>query len=368
MPSRVWPAWPRPVVDPLVAAADRAQVEVDLAAAAQQYGLKPGDIRRDATTLTSGLIVGSLYEQAEDLRRRGLGRAADAQTDLTEPAGPADRHPVRRPGRASATSPPVTRRRRAGRDRARRGAPAASRWPPGERPHPGRRRRRRAAPGSRPCRCRTSTTPRCSAAPRPRSSDLRPTARRTCAVALVGIFLLLQAATQQLAAAGAAAPARCRCPLAGGGADRAAGRAGSAHRRAAGRLCSPSSRSPSAHGVLLMRAANPPDTIDLTDGGCGPRTGVPGQLVPVIATALATAALLLPAAVLGDRAGTELLHPFAVTFLGGLVTLHLRRCCFVLPAVAAAWPGPAAAVPSRDGGQPRRHRLPHASPSDRIRR
>ena len=38
------------------------EVEVDLAAAAS-YGLKPGDIRRTATTLANGLKVGSLFEE-----------------------------------------------------------------------------------------------------------------------------------------------------------------------------------------------------------------------------------------------------------------------------------------------------------------
>jgi Cu/Ag efflux pump CusA len=42
--------------------------------------------------------------------------------------------------------------------------------------------------------------------------------------------------------------------------------------------------------------------------------------VAVLTAALAVAALLLPAAVLGPRAGLELLHPLAVTALGGLVT------------------------------------------------
>ena len=37
-------------------------IEVDLAQA-QRVGLRPGDIRRDASTLISGLTVGSLYEQ-----------------------------------------------------------------------------------------------------------------------------------------------------------------------------------------------------------------------------------------------------------------------------------------------------------------
>jgi Cu/Ag efflux pump CusA len=38
------------------------QIEVDLAAA-QRHGLRPGDVRREATTLISGLAVGSLYEE-----------------------------------------------------------------------------------------------------------------------------------------------------------------------------------------------------------------------------------------------------------------------------------------------------------------
>ena len=37
-------------------------VQVDLAAA-QRYGLRPGDVRREASALISGLTVGSLYEQ-----------------------------------------------------------------------------------------------------------------------------------------------------------------------------------------------------------------------------------------------------------------------------------------------------------------
>jgi Cu/Ag efflux pump CusA len=38
------------------------QIEVDLAAA-QRHGLRPGDVRREATTLISGLSVGNLYEE-----------------------------------------------------------------------------------------------------------------------------------------------------------------------------------------------------------------------------------------------------------------------------------------------------------------
>jgi Cu/Ag efflux pump CusA len=38
------------------------QIEVDLAAA-QRHGLRPGDVRREASTLISGLAVGNLYEE-----------------------------------------------------------------------------------------------------------------------------------------------------------------------------------------------------------------------------------------------------------------------------------------------------------------
>ena len=38
------------------------QIEVDLAKA-QQYGIKPGDVRRTAAILFSGVMVGNLFEE-----------------------------------------------------------------------------------------------------------------------------------------------------------------------------------------------------------------------------------------------------------------------------------------------------------------
>src|SRR6185312_11286530 len=68
------------------------------------------------------------------------------------------------------------------------------------------------------------------------------------------------------------------------------------------------------------------------------RTGdARSQLVPVVTTALATAALVLPAAVLGDRPGLESVQPFAVTLLGGLVSSTL----VVLVVLPAFLPTPA---------------------------
>ena len=50
------------------------------------------------------------------------------------------------------------------------------------------------------------------------------------------------------------------------------------------------------------------------------RRAVREQAVPVLGAAIASAALVLPAAVMGSGAGLELLHPFAIALLGGLIT------------------------------------------------
>src|SRR5438045_8779569 len=57
------PGVANPVVRP-VPVLPTVDIRVNLPAALK-YGLKPGDVRRDATTLTSGLTVGNLYEQAK---------------------------------------------------------------------------------------------------------------------------------------------------------------------------------------------------------------------------------------------------------------------------------------------------------------
>jgi HME family heavy-metal exporter len=55
------------------------------------------------------------------------------------------------------------------------------------------------------------------------------------------------------------------------------------------------------------------------------------RAVPLTQSVLVTAAVLLPATILGTRAGLEFLHPLAVTMLGGLASLLLVQV-FVLPA------------------------------------
>ena len=92
----------RPEVEPQVSQPTVA-IEVDLAKA-QKYGLRPGDVRRETSTLVSGLTVGNLYEQQEifDVVVWG-GQATRPSVGSSE--DPVDRHPLGRPRAASATSP-----------------------------------------------------------------------------------------------------------------------------------------------------------------------------------------------------------------------------------------------------------------------
>jgi Cu/Ag efflux pump CusA len=60
------------------------------------------------------------------------------------------------------------------------------------------------------------------------------------------------------------------------------------------------------------------------------RRGAAERLAPILGTAIALALLVLPLAVLGPRPGLEIVHPFALVLLGGLVTSTLVSL-FALP-------------------------------------
>jgi Cu/Ag efflux pump CusA len=83
----------------------------------------------------------------------------------------------------------------------------------------------------------------------------------------------------------------------------------------------------------------------VTGGRAPVLTAARERMVPLLQTAGATAAVLLPAAVAGSRAGLEFLHPLAVTTLGGLVSLLLVQG-YVLPALLASTAG---RTPAREG-------------------
>jgi Cu/Ag efflux pump CusA len=57
-----------------------------------------------------------------------------------------------------------------------------------------------------------------------------------------------------------------------------------------------------------------------------------GRLSPILMTALVTAGALLPFAVLGGRAGLEIVHPMSLVILGGLVSSTLINL-FVVPSL-----------------------------------
>jgi Cu/Ag efflux pump CusA len=68
------------------------------------------------------------------------------------------------------------------------------------------------------------------------------------------------------------------------------------------------------------------------------------RLRPVIASSVALALLVLPAVILGDRPGLEILRPLALVLLGGLVTTALVSL-LVVPALYGAFAPPRPVVP-----------------------
>ncbi len=87
------------------------------------------------------------------------------------------------------------------------------------------------------------------------------------------------------------------------------------------------------NGILLFRRLQALERE--ADEPFGPGLVLRGareRMAPTLATASATALVMLPFAVLGDVAGLEIVHPMAVVVLGGLVTSTLLTL-FVLPAL-----------------------------------
>ena len=303
-------------------------VKVNLAAA-QKYGLRPGDIRRDATTLTSGLIVGNLYEQSKIFDVVIWG-APQTRSNLTELGNML----IDTPGGGTVALKDV--------------ASLTVRAEPAAIVHDDVLRSVEVAAGvtGDPSEVAAAVRAQIARMPMPyeyhaevfggatiRSSD----ATRGLAwgaVALVGIFLLLQAAVGSWRRAGlmlaslplSAAGGVLTAPLAGGISNIASLTGLFAVMALALRAC-----------VLLGRR------IDSGVEAARDRT------VAVLQTVLATAAIMVPAAVMSSGPGLELLHPLAVTMLGGLVTLLLVQG-FLLPALLL--PGPDRTAVSQAGSRP----------------
>jgi Cu/Ag efflux pump CusA len=299
-----------PVVRP-IPQQPTVDVKVNLAAA-QKYGLRPGDIRRDATTLTSGLIVGNLYEQSKIFDVVVWG-APQTRSNLTELGNML----IDTPGGGQVALKDV--------------ATLTVRAEPAAIVHDDVLRSVEVAARvtGDPSAVASAVRAQIARMPMPyeyhaevfgsattRSSDA---ARGLAwgAVALAGIFLLLQAAVASwrraalmlaslpLSAVGAVLTA----PLAGGISNVASLAGLFAVLALALRAC-----------VLLGRR------IDSGAEAARERAVAVGQSM------LATAAILLPAAVMSTGPGLELLHPLAVTMLGGLASLLLVQG-FLLPAL-----------------------------------
>jgi Cu/Ag efflux pump CusA len=303
-------------------------VKVNLAAA-QKYGLRPGDIRRDATTLTSGLIVGNLYEQSKIFDVVIWG-APQTRSNLTELGNML----IDTPGGGQVALKDV--------------ASLTVRAEPAAIVHDDVLRSVEVAARvtGDPSEVAAAVRAQIARMPMPyeyhaevfgsatiRSSDANR-ALAYGAVALVGIFLLLQAAVASWRRAGlmlaslplSAVGGVLTAPLAGGISNIASLTGLFAVMALALRAC-----------VLLGRR------IDSGVEAARERT------VAVLRTALATAAVMAPAAFMSSGPGLELLHPLAVTMLGGLVTLLLVQG-LLLPALLL--PGPDRIAVGQGGSRP----------------
>ena len=300
-------------------------VKVNLAAA-QKYGLRPGDIRRDATTLTSGLIVGNLYEQSKIFDVVVWG-APQTRSNLTVLGNML----IDTPGGGQVALKDV--------------ASLTVRAEPAAIVHDDVMRSVEVAARvtGDPSEVAAAVRAQIARMPMPyeyhaevfgsatiRSSD----ATRGLAygaVALVGIFLLLQAAVASWRRAGlmlaslplSAVGGVLTAPLAGGISNIASLTGLFAVMALALRAC-----------VLLGRRI---------DSGV---EAARDRAVALLQTVLATAALLVPAAFMSSGPGLELLHPLAVTMLGGLVSLLLVQG-LLLPALLL--PRPERATVSQGG-------------------
>jgi len=356
----------RGVADPVVRPIPRqptVDIKVDLAAA-QRYGLRPGDVRRDVTTLTSGLIVGNLYEQSKIFDVVVWG-AQPTRSDLTQLRNllidtPSGGH-VALSDVATVNIAPEPQA--IVHDDVLRTVEVAAKVT--------------GDPGS----VVAAVKSRLSRVPMPyeyhaevfgNALGERAQVTRSLAygaAALIGVLLLLQAAVASWRRAGflllslplSAVGGVLTAPLAGGvwsagslaglfavvalairssvllgsriraseavgQVSEAAGQSDGQAREAAGQSGGQAREAAGQAGGQASEAVGQADRQRAVLDAARDRA------VPVLQSVLATAVVLLPAAVLTTRAGLEFLHPLAVTMLGGLVSLVVVQL-FVLPAL-----------------------------------
>jgi Cu/Ag efflux pump CusA len=307
-------------------------IEVDLARA-QRYGIKPGDVRRNAATLLSGIQVGSLFEQQKvfEVVVRATPDARRSLTDIRRllidtPSGGhvrlGDIADVRvRPTPQVIQRDASSRRIDVSADVSGRGLGAVQ-----------REVRQRLQRVGFPLEYHAQVI---GDATGPQSSPTRLVGFALAAA--IGIFLLLQAAFRSWRLASAVFLA---LPVALVGGELAGivdgGRFSLGSLLGLLAVLGIAARSCVVLGMHYDRLQREGEVVRprLVLRGAGDRVG------PILLTAAGTAAVLLPVVALGDRAGYEIVHPMAVVMLGGLVTSTLLTL-FLIPAVYARF-GPAA--------------------------
>ena len=323
-----------PVMRPVVQQ-PTAAIKVRLTAA-QKHGLRPGDVRREATTLTSGLTVGNLYEQSKIFDVVVWG-AEDSRSDLTGMGNllidtPSGRQVALKDVATVKVQPEPTAITH---DDVLRDVEVTAKVT--------------GDPGSAVDAVRS----RLAAMPMPYEYHAEVFGHATVeqadvtrilaygATALVGVFLLLQAAVAGWWRAGllllslplSVVGGVLIAPLAGG-----VWNTGSL----AGLFAVFALAIRSA--VLLGSRIREEEQKGTIGGSAAVLAAAREHSVSLLQTVLLTAAVLAPAAVAGAGAGLELLQPLAVTVLGGLVSL-LAVQGYVLPALLTTT---AAAGPKRD--------------------
>ena len=293
------------------------RVEVNLPAA-ERYGLRPGDIRREATTLASGLTVGNLYEQAKvfdvvvlgtPTMRANISALRDLKVDT--PSGAQVR--LGDVAKVSIAAEPAAIIH----DQVMRSVEVVADIGGRDAESVVADVRAAAAKVPMPAEAHLQVL----SAALDREVDMRRLAIVSLAV-LVGIFLILQAAT---GAWRQALVLLLLAPLGGVGAVLVAPLVGGAG--TAGPLL----------GLFSAAMLTLLGGLAFARGPAAPVAAPSAQLAeaararvaPVLRASLIVAAAFVPAVFLGERAGSELLQPFAVTLLGGLVTSAFVVLCLV---------------------------------------
>jgi Cu/Ag efflux pump CusA len=301
------------------------EVEVDLDTA-RKYGVKPGDVRRSAATLVQGLDVGAFFEQQKVFQVivRGVPdvrESLDSIRDLRIDAPDGSQVRLGDVARVGIRPNPVDLRHE-----------AVSRYVDV----------RAAVSGRDIDAVRADVTDRLRAMHFPldyHAEVVKPSEEEAsplsavlilAAAAAVGIYLLLQAALGSWRIAALVFLTLPTALVGGlvviviGGGDVTLGAAfglmtvlGIAVR----------------NGLMLMRHLQELENgdSDRLDQALVVR-GTADRAAPVALTALATAAVMVPFAVLGDVAGNEITHSTAAVVIGGLVT-STALTLFVLPAL-----------------------------------